>query len=332
MAEAELFSLAKSVGKLIQSEFQFLSGVEDQVNKAKLKLEIMSASLEDADAHVRSGNKTVRIWVSKLREESYDLEDVIETYVLKVVSNNASGGEEIVSNIHDWTSELQSCGVLQRSLDQAAETSSKRAEEQRELRRTHSHVVDNDVVGFDRDIKELVAVLTEKEDKHGVISVCGMGGLGKTTLARKVYHHPQVRDYFDCFAWASITQQCVVREIWEGILFGLISPNTKEKREEIRSMSDSEMSKELYELQKEKKCLVLLDDIWTTSTWDSLKDAFPEEETKSKILLTTRKTGVALHVDPRCFIHELHYLNENESWKLFQNKVRAYPTGDKFYS
>ncbi|PON48751.1 NB-ARC domain containing protein [Parasponia andersonii] len=54
-------------------------------------------------------------------------------------------------------------------------------------------------------------------------------------------------------------------------------------------MRDDEIAKELYNLQKQRKCLVLLDDIWTTSTWDRLKAAFPDDETNSKILLTTRK-------------------------------------------
>ncbi|XP_062083396.1 probable disease resistance RPP8-like protein 2 [Humulus lupulus] len=92
------------------------------------------------------------------------------------------------------------------------------------------------------------------------------------------------------------------------------------QRNHIKSLSDVELAKKLHDFQKEWKCLVLLDDIWTTKTWDLLKHAFPQGDTDSKILLTTRNKDVALHVDRHGFIHEPHLLSDNESWELFQNK------------
>jgi putative protein kinase ArgK-like GTPase of G3E family len=60
-------------------------------------------------------------------------------------------------------------------------------------------------VGLDEDIEEVVVQLIN-EDKHcQVVSICGMGGLGKTTLAKKVYHHSDVRRHFEGFAWAYIS-------------------------------------------------------------------------------------------------------------------------------
>ncbi|XP_030504423.2 putative disease resistance protein At1g50180 [Cannabis sativa] len=346
MADAVVSFVIERLGDLLIDEAKFLYGVEAQVGNAKIKLQCMSAFLKDADAWVTNGDDRVRLLVVQIRENSLDLQDVIETYVLKVTLKKNEGVlrrsinifreginvhkvgseiERISSNIDTWTSELEALGV-HRSIHKADEASSSSyVQQQRKLRQAYSFVEDNVVVGFDKDIEELVALLTEKENshKHKVISVCGMGGLGKTTLTKKVYQHPQVRIHFDCYAWASISQQCNTRNVFEAIYFAFTSP-TKEKREEIKMISDVELARELYNFQKQKKCLVVLDDIWTATTWDLLQHAFPTttqgDTLHSKILLTTRNKDVALHADQHGFIHEPHLLNEEESWELFHKK------------
>ncbi|XWS30889.1 hypothetical protein CRYUN_Cryun23aG0029900 [Craigia yunnanensis] len=93
-------------------------------------------------------------------------------------------------------------------------------------------------------------------------------------------------------------------------------------------MKDDELAKKLYKVQQEKRCLIVIDDIWTTEAWETLYPAFPDETTVgSKILLTTRNKKVALDADLNGFLHEPECLNEEKSWELFQRK--AFPRKDE---
>nr|XP_027070536.1 LOW QUALITY PROTEIN: probable disease resistance protein RXW24L [Coffea arabica] len=157
----------------------------------------------------------------------------------------------------------------------------------------------------------------EIDQRFRVVSICGMGGLGKTTLAQKVYNHPKVRRCFDGIAWVYVSQTWQKEDILQRILLSLIP----EKREEIVKWRDEELVRQLFQILQNKKCLVVLDDIWATEPWECIKQAFPIRNDGSKILVTSRNKDVALHIDPNGFHHQPRFLSEDESWQLLQRKA-----------
>jgi predicted AAA+ superfamily ATPase len=197
---------------------------------------------------------------------------------------------------------------------------------QRQLRWSYSHVVEEFIVGLDGDIKKVVEWLLNQDQSCPMVYICGMGGLGKTTLAENVYHYSSIRRHFECFAWAYISQKCIRREVWEGILLQLTTSPSKEERDEIRNMRDEELAKKLYKVQQDKMCLIILDDIWSNDAWDILSPAFPTKNTKSKIVFTSRNKAISSHVNSKGLLHEPGFLNAEDSWALFQKK--AFPTKD----
>ncbi|MED6164055.1 hypothetical protein PIB30_086060, partial [Stylosanthes scabra] len=69
-----------------------------------------------------------------------------------------------------------------------------------------------------------------------------------------------------------------------------------------------------------KRYLVVLDDLWKTQDWDEVKDAFPNENNGSKILITGRLREVASHATSYPPYY-LQFLGDDESWELFSKKV-----------
>ena len=72
--------------------------------------------------------------------------------------------------------------------------------------------------------------------------------------------------------------------------------------------------KRVYQIQEEKECLVILDDIWSTEAWE-------HKASNSKIVITTQNKAVASHADPRAFLYQPKCLTDDESWELLRKKA-----------
>ncbi|XP_039119192.1 probable disease resistance RPP8-like protein 2 [Dioscorea cayenensis subsp. rotundata] len=145
------------------------------------------------------------------------------------------------------------------------------------------------------------------------MSIVGMGGLGKTTLAKSVYNDPRVKRSFDIFAWVIISQEYTILEILKRISSEV---STTSSRDTIIDLAHA-----ISEKLKKGKYLIVLDDVWRENVWDQLQKVFPDVDNGSRVIITTRFLNVAKIADPTVQPHELRLLNEKESWELFLLKV-----------
>lgn len=111
------------------------------------------------------------------------------------------------------------------------------------LRNRYPHVVDDDVIGFDEHMQTLLTELIKDEERRCVVSVVGVGDLGKTTLAKKSYRHDTVKSHFYCCGWSSISQQLNVKVVLEEILKWISLTSS--------GMNEQDLMKELYNYLQE---------------------------------------------------------------------------------
>ncbi|GER53521.1 disease resistance protein [Striga asiatica] len=173
------------------------------------------------------------------------------------------------------------------------------------------------MVGFDDVLLEALDKLTGQQSSREIIPIVGMGGIGKTTLAKNIYVNALIVQHFDFRGWATISQEYDSKEILVEILVCL---KTVWSRERLGQMGEHELGEKLHKSLSGRRYLIVMDDMWSIEAWDRIKFFFPDYNNGSRIVITTRLSNLAHELSGSCGL-EVGFLDEDNSWNLFRKSV-----------
>ncbi|CAL5032934.1 unnamed protein product [Urochloa decumbens] len=238
-------SIMPKLCQLLEEEYNLQTRVKERIRSLMLELELVQAALgKVAEVPWDQLDKQVQIWARHVREASYDMEDVLDTFLMRI--NGPESDEEKkslrkhlkkmtnffkeskarrkisgdVKNIMTHVNEMteQCCRYKVGDIGTRATTTSTIDPR---LHAMYTQV--NKLVGMDKSSGELMSMLqTNPQQGHAsgmkmkIVSIVGVGGLGKTTLAKAVYD--KIRGDFNCAAFVPVGRNPDLKKIFKDIL------------------------------------------------------------------------------------------------------------------
>ncbi|GAB4837752.1 hypothetical protein Ancab_039625 [Ancistrocladus abbreviatus] len=348
MAASSIASAAQWIATQMANEANFLLGVKDQVRNLQDELENIQQLLREVDSPEEVGNGQLQIFIGRIRDIAFRAEDVIDEYILDVASGNKKDGnflrgcvcflaqsprirqvgmeiQAIVDDLRKAFERFDRYRVPRAIATEGPSNDNNRPKQVGNYKAlTYPHTDDGYFVGREGDIEKLVQLVTGMNDsgqrcshETRVVAIVGAAGVGKTTLARKIYNDSRVKRHFSRVAWVTISQQWNTKNLLIQILTQTEAIKKSEERNSLEVLSEPELVVKAHGFLSENLHLIVLDDMWTPGAWDDICDALPLNN-GSKVIFTTRNNDLPSHADLNCFVHKPTLLTEEQSLELFK--------------
>ncbi|KAK9071390.1 hypothetical protein SSX86_009959 [Deinandra increscens subsp. villosa] len=335
---------------LAAQDFAVLWGLKSDLRSLRTIFTQIQSVLGDAEIKQRN-NTALQDWLRKLRAASFQVENVLEEvsteallrrlHVERGIKNNVSTFFSASNPLKFRVQMVQRVREIKESLDAiAAERINFQLEEgivtnsevvpQLEARTIRS--IGSEVIGRDCEREMILEKICKTPDHHddihdfvNVYAICGVGGLGKTTLAQLIYKDLRVDKFFDLKIWLHISNHFSIVRLLREILNSVQGDSSNISSNLSSNLSHMELE-QLEQLVQERletrRFLLVLDGVENenTSEWDGFMRAFKCGTRGSVVMVTTRSKEVAdMMATCPTLVHPLSRLSENDSCLLFDH-------------
>ncbi|KAM7486539.1 hypothetical protein LguiA_002548 [Lonicera macranthoides] len=347
MADALLIVVVEGVSKkvvsLIGEEIGLVWGFKQELTRLDETLTMIRAVLHDAETR-QVQEEAVKLWMKRLKDVAEEAEITLDEFAYEILRRKAEIKNQMTRKVLSFFSASNPIAFRHKMAHKIKKINSSLEKINKDAndfglqkqgvdavsphvalnRETDSFLDNSGVVGRENEALEIVKVLIDPGNNQEVLCVVpivGIGGLGKTTLAKLIYNNEKIVGHFDVRVWVCVSHNFDTKRLLIKILESLKRGKLEEKSRDVI----------LSDLQKElggKKYLLVLDDVWNDKIveWEDFKSCLLGVNTTkgNNIVVTTRKHGVASIMgthDSHC----LQLLSNDKIWSIFKQK--AFATG-----
>ncbi|KAI7990026.1 Disease resistance protein RPM1 [Camellia lanceoleosa] len=345
MAEIAVLHLLANFAPFLQGEVNLLSGVREEMEDIRDEFERMSAFLKVADAKEES-DPELKVWIKQVRDAAYDTKDALDKFKLHLVHHHGNGFGGFLRKVFYFAKTLKAChqidSEIQRIKSRVINISEghKRYHDKYGIleQGSRSTVVNNSwsdcrgdalliqeakLVGIEMPKRQLMEWLVQGGLGLKAISVVGMGGLGKTTLVKKVYDAAAVKKHFNSHAWLTVSKSFGVEDLLKDMIRQLFHEIMQLVPVGVETMSINRLKCLANDFLQQRRYVVVFNDVWNVNAWEAIKHVLPDNNCGSRVILTTRFAHIAstCREETDGHVYTLMSLSQEESWTLFCNKT-----------
>ncbi|KAB2006757.1 hypothetical protein ES319_D11G369600v1 [Gossypium barbadense] len=303
------------LGKSLDSALKFVANhnqLHQQLKQWQSILPDIQAVLEDAEKK-QIKNMGVKKWLEDLQDLAYDVDDILDEFAyeelrLKLKKSQAQAStsnvrkliptcftgtsfaptsflfkNSMIPKVKEITARLNSLTTRRSSLGLSEILSQAPTSKGKQPRLQPTSVLDGVVeyVGRHKEKTEMIEFLKgDNSNGVSVLSIAGMGGMGKTTLAQLVYNDATINQSFHHKAWVCVSVKFDAIAITKAILQSITSESCDYSNLDLLQVK-------LKEKLSGKRFLLVLDDIWNENynDWTILQSPFGAG---THIIVTTR--------------------------------------------